>query len=272
MKRIGLLILPALLLAGCGTKHDGSQPEGHQGSGGDPHAGHGGEQKAPTLMVQTDPAQVVAGQPATLKMMFHDAGGAAVKDFDVLHEQKVHLIVVRDGLDTFAHLHPAIDPAGNATATYTFPTGGTYRLYADHQPTGGKPATAMAELKVAGESPAAPPLTPNVPGRVEADGLAARVTVENAKAGGEGTVRFELTEPAGQPLADLQPYMGAMGHLVVLSRDGKEYVHAHPADGKTAPGLVAFQAHFPKAGLYKGWGQFRRKDTVRVVPFVVKVD
>ena len=66
--------------------------------------------------------------------------------------------------------------------------------------------------------------------------------------------------------------MGAMGHLVVLSGDGKEYVHAHPADGKSAPGVVAFQAHFPRAGLYKGWGQFRWKDTVRVVPFVVKVD
>jgi hypothetical protein len=277
MTRIGLLILPALLLAGCGTKHDGTkhdgpQPAGQHEPGGDPHAGHGGGQKAATLMVQTDPARLTAGQPATLKLMIHDAGGSAVKSFDVLHEQKVHLIVVRDGLDTFAHLHPAVDPAGNAATTYTFPTGGTYRLYADHQPTGGKPATAVAELKVAGEPPPAPPLTPNVPARIEADGLAARVSVENAKAGGEGTVRFELTDPAGKPLADLQPYMGAMGHLVVLSGDGKEYVHAHPADGKSAPGVVAFQAHFPKAGLYKGWGQFRWKDTVRVVPFVVKVD
>ena len=68
--------------------------------------------------------------------------------------------------------------------------------------------------------------------------------------------------------------MGAMGHLVVLSSDGKEYVHAHPADDKPAKGnnVVAFQAHFMKAGLYKGWGQFRWKDEVRVVPFVVKVD
>lgn len=65
--------------------------------------------------------------------------------------------------------------------------------------------------------------------------------------------------------------MGAMGHLVILSADGKEYVHAHPADGKTAPGVVAFQAHFPKAGLYKGWGQFKRGGQVRVVPFVVNL-
>lgn len=277
MKRLGLMILPALLLAGCGkqhdaTSHDAQQPTGHQGPGGDPHAGHSGGQKAASLIVKSDPVQVAAGQLTTLKLTIHDAGGSVVSAFDVVHEQKVHLIIIRDGLDTFAHLHPTIDPAGNATAAYTFLTGGTYRLYADHQATGGKPATAVGELKAAGEPPPAPPLTPNVPGMVEADGLAARVVVENAEAGGEGTVRFEVTGPAGQPLADLQPYLGAMGHLVVLSGDGKEYVHAHPADGKTAPGVVAFQAHFPKAALYKGWGQFRWKDAVRVVPFVVKVD
>ena len=64
-----------------------------------------------------------------------------------------------------------------------------------------------------------------------------------------------------------------MGHLVVLSSDGKEYIHAHPAEAK--PGTssrVVFQAHIMKPGLYKGWGQFRRMDTVRVVPFVFKVD
>ncbi len=286
MNRLRLLALPAALavaglLAGCGTKHDGTkqdgtkhqgpEPTGHQGHGGDPHAGHGGGQKAATLVVKTDPAPVAAGQPTTLKLMIHDAGGGMVKDFDVTHEAKVHLVVVRDGLDTFAHLHPAVDPAGNLTATYTFPTPGTYRLYADHQPTGGKANTAVAEVTVAGQLPPAPTLAPNVPAAVEADGLTARVTVGNAKAGGEGVVRFELLD-AGQPLAGLQPYMGAMGHLVVLSGDGKEYVHAHPADGKTAANVVAFAAHFPRAGVYKGWGQFRWKDTVRVVPFVVKAD
>ncbi|MFO0800551.1 MAG: hypothetical protein U0804_24040 [Gemmataceae bacterium] len=282
MTRLRLLALPAAalavaaLLAGCGTKHDGTkhdgpEPTAHQGHGSDPHAGHGGGQKAASLVVKTDPAQIAAGQPTTLKLMIHDAGGAMVKDFDVTHEAKFHLVVVRDGLDTFAHLHPAVDPAGNLTTTYTFPTAGTYRLYADHQPTGGKAGTAVAEVTVAGQPPPAPPLTPNVPAAVEADGLAARVTVGNAKAGGEGVVRFELLD-AGQPLAGLQPYMGAMGHLVVLSGDGKEYVHAHPADDKTPANVVAFAAHFPRAGVYKGWGQFRWKDAVRVVPFVVRVD
>ncbi len=119
MNRHRLLALPAALavaalLAGCGTKHDGTkhdgpEPKAHQGHGGDPHAGHGGGQKTASLMVKTDPTQAAAGQSTTLKLMIHDAGGAVVKDFEVTHEQKVHLVIVRDGLDTFAHLHPAHD-------------------------------------------------------------------------------------------------------------------------------------------------------------------
>ncbi len=268
-------VLSAALIAGCGGRHDGAKhddpgPTGHHGHGGDAHAGHS-RPNAAGLVVKTEPAQVAAGQPATLRLTVHDAGGGTVADFDATHEAKVHLVIVRAGLDTFAHLHPAVDAAGNLTAAYTFPAAGTYHLYADHKPAGGKASTAAAELTVTGQPPPAPPLTPNVPATIEADGVAARVTVGNAKAGGEGVVRFELLD-AGRPLAGLQPYMGAMGHLVVLSRDGKEYVHAHPADETTAPNVVAFAAHFPKAGVYKGWGQFRWNDAVRVVPFVVKVE
>ena len=42
-------------------------------------------------------------------------------------------------------------------------------------------------------------------------------------------------------------------------------------DGPGTGSRVVFQAHVIKPGLYKGWGQFRWKDTVRVVPFVFKV-
>ena len=114
---------------------------------------------------------------------------------------------------------------------------------------------------------------PDVPGTVKGDGLGARVGVSGVKAGGEGTIRFEIADQAGKPVADLQPYMGAMGHLVVISQDGKRYVHAHPEDDRKAGGnVVAFGAHFPKAGLYKGWGQFKRGGEVRVVPFVLRAD
>lgn len=269
MKRIVPSAL-LLFLIGCSSKHEGHDTKGKPGD--DPHVAHDMKHGVSKLMIQTDPAQVSAGKPTTLKLMIHGADGETVKTFEVVHDQKIHLIVVRDGLDQFAHIHPEVEAAGNATVTYTFPTGGNYWLYADHKPTGKEQATAMAQVKVAGDAPAIPVLTPNVPGEIPADGLRAKVAVENASGGGEATITFDLTDAAGKPVEDLQPYMGAMGHLVVLSSDGKEYIHAHPAEAKpgTSSRLV-FQAHIMKPGLYKGWGQFRRMDTVRVVPFVFKV-
>lgn len=277
-------LLPVFALAvGCSSQTGGSRVTGHDHAakgdadhshgklGGDPHAGHGAGHPAATLMVRSEPASPVAGKESSLSLMLHEKDGTMLKDFEVVHEEKVHLIIVRDGLDQFAHLHPDIDAGGNMTVRYTFPTGGTYRLYADYKPAGKPQATATAVLKVSGDVPPAQELKVNVPGRVEGNGLRADVTVEDVRPGPGTRVAFALSDPAGKPIADLEPYMGAMGHLVVISADGTEYVHAHPADGKGPTGTVAFEAHFAKPGTYKGWGQFKRDGKVGVVPFVLKV-
>jgi hypothetical protein len=195
-----------------------------------------------------------------------------IKDFEVVHEQKIHLIVVSDGLGQFAHIHPDIDSVGNLTVTHAFPTGGKYRLYADYKPVGKDQATAMAEVTVIGDSAPAPELIPNAPGKVAGTGLNANVTFPKARAAEVTTITFGLLDLMDKPVTDLQPYLGAMGHLVIISADGKLYVHAHAVEGKSANGVVEFAAHFTQAGIYKAWGQFQRAGQVHTVPFVLKVD
>src|SRR4051812_25839865 len=112
MSRLTPVVLFVVTLIGCSSHPEGSHQAGHPKPGSDEHMGHAGDHGNAMLMVQTDPVPVVAGKPTTLKLMIHDAGGAVVKDFDVVHEEKVHLIIVRDGLDQFAHVHPLVDAAG----------------------------------------------------------------------------------------------------------------------------------------------------------------
>jgi hypothetical protein len=274
MKRITPVILLALAV-GCGHNHEHAtenheHPTDAHSVHGD-HAGH--DMRAPhaMLMVKVAPSNAGPREPADLKLMIHDAKGAMVKVFDVVHEKKVHLIIARDGLDFFAHVHPDIDADGNLTTRFTFPVAGTYRLYADYKPAGGAQTVAVGEFTVQGDAPEAPSLTPDAPGKVKGDGLDAEVLINNAKAGEAATIAFNLTDTSGKPVADLQPYLGAMGHLVILSADGKQYVHAHPTDENSAAGTVIFKAHFPEPGVYKAWGEFQRGDRVHAVPFVVKV-
>lgn len=248
----------------------GTHQKGHAHH--DAHAHHHEQAPATELMVRTEPREARSEEPTTLRLMIHGADGRMVKDFETIHEAKVHLIIVREGLDQFAHLHPAVDAAGNLSAEYRFPVGGKYRLFADFKPQGQSQSVAVGELQVAGSSAPAARLSPNVPGRVRGDELEAKIEIANAKAGNPVRIAFGLLDAEGQPVRDLQPYLGAMGHLVVISADGKEYVHAHPGEAQAEAGRVGFEARFAKPGIYKGWGQFRRGGKIRTLPLILGVE
>lgn len=156
------------------------------------------------------------------------------------------------------------------TIEHAFPKSGKYRLFADHQPQGKSPGLAAGELVVAGDDEPAVALVPNAFNEVNVGEITAHVSIKPGDQ--ETAVRFHLVDAGDKPVGDLQPYLGAMGHLVVISADGREYVHAHPlSEAKIAPdGAVEFAAHFPKPGTYKAWGQFQRDGAVFTVPFVLE--
>lgn len=274
------LLLTLVVVLGCSTEtapppSPDNEHAGHSSPGSDPHAGHNMGGMRSSLMVENDPAAIVAGETVPLRLMIHAADGKAVRDYEPIHEKLVHMIIVRDGLDQFAHLHPTITGEGGMTAEYAFPVAGVYHLFADHKPAGQRQALAVAQLTVPGDAPTAEPLVLNAPGEIAADQLRATIAITDPKVGAETKIAFALRDDKGSPIADLQPYLGAMGHLVIISADAREYVHAHPAEGSTsaaADGLVEFEAHFARPGLYKAWGQFQRDGKVLTVPFVLKVD
>ena len=47
---------------------------------------------------------------------------------------------------------------------------------------------------------------------------------------------FRLSDAVGQPVSDLQPYLGAMGHCVAISEDTTLYLHSHPEQLHTPDG------------------------------------
>ena len=262
---------PAMNHGGHGDQGTPSKdtPGGHGNQGG--HENMQMNMATPRkLVVGSDPSEPHAGSPTKLVLQIQDDDGTPIKKFDVLHEKLVHLIVVREGLDEFAHLHPEVDASGMITIEFAFPKSGKYRLFADHQPKGKSPGLAAGELAVSGDDEPAAALVPNTSNEVAVGEIKAHVAIKSGDQ--ETAVRFHLVDADGKAVGDLQPYLGAMGHLVIISADGREYVHAHPlSEAKTAPeGAVEFAAHFPKAGIYKVWGQFQRDGSVFTVPFVME--
>jgi hypothetical protein len=88
---------------------------------------------------------------------------------------------------------------------------------------------------------------------------------------------FRVTRD-GELVTDPQPFLGTLGHLVMISADRERFLHSHPlppvlADGQVpdrGPDVV-FSAQFPAPGLYKAWGQFQHRGHVITAPFVLDV-
>jgi uncharacterized protein YfaP (DUF2135 family) len=78
-------------------------------------------------------------------------------------------------------------------------------------------------------------------------------------------------------VTDLQPYLGAYGHLVALRSGDLAYLHVHPdgapRDGTTSPGPdVVFHADVPSAGTYHLYLDFKHDGVVRTAAFTVEAE
>ena len=197
-----------------------------------------------TLELTTTPKKPKAGEPVDLRFAIRDrdANHAIVPAFEMMHERLIHVIIVRRDLAHFAHEHPIAQPDGSFTLRYTFASGGEYRLFADVAPKSAGAQIVSAPLSVSGKSIPPPEAT---------QGLIELITPAQVPAGKTVPITIRVQDTAG-----LEPYLGAMGHLILIHEDGVTFVHAHPAEGLTFP------ARFPKPGRYRAWFQFQRAGKV----------
>ncbi|MCI3921197.1 hypothetical protein MO973_13220 [Paenibacillus sp. TRM 82003] len=210
------------------------------------------------------------GTPITIELK--NESGEPIEEFDLNHEKLLHFIVISKDLSYFNHIHPEYEGKGVFKIRNEFPAGGEYRFIADFKPTGGDSMTKMDWISVAGERTEARPIAASSELTDSSHGKQVTLAVTELGANEETTLTFSITDEAtGQPINNLQPYLGAIGHVVVLSEDGERYVHVHAeGDQGTGPEAV-FEATFPTSGLYKIWGQFQHKDEVFTVDYVVNV-
>jgi hypothetical protein len=241
------------------------------------NAAHGGAHGAASadsvrgLAVAQDGLRVVVERPelrrgAAERLSFRivDAHGETVRDFDVAHEKRMHLIVARRDLTGFQHLHPEQAPDGSWSAEATLPEAGSYRLFADFTRES-EAHTLATDLRVDGDADLRP--LPAPAAEATSDG-GETVTLDGAahlRAGRAATLRFEIASSDGEPVA-VEPYLGASGHLVALRDGDLAFLHVHPSgDG------ISFETTFPTAGAYRLFLQVKVDGAVRTAAFTVEV-
>lgn len=198
--------------------------------------------------------------------------GAAVTDYDIEHEKELHLIAVRRDFTGFEHVHP--ERAADGTwSTRLDLTGGTWRMFADFTPDPAgdeepQPLTLGTDLTVTGPSGRMARNGPSTQRVDRVEGYRVELTGILAP-GAESDLSFAVTM-RGAPVADLQPYLGARGHLVALREGDLAYLHVHPTDGEDTVGNeVGFAANVPSVGGYRLYLDFRVDGVVRTASFIL---
>ncbi|MFF7215159.1 hypothetical protein ACFZAU_32240 [Streptomyces sp. NPDC008238] len=216
--------------------------------------------------------RVGSGRPDRLRFVIRDADGHPLTSYRRAHEKELHLVLVSRDLTEYRHLHPVRAADGTWSTAVGLPRAGDYRVLADFTPAaeGSRELTLARDLSVTGaHRPAAPAPASRT---ATVDGYT--VTLDGSlRSGAERELRLTVTRD-GREVTDLQPYLGAYGHLVALRAGDLAYLHVHPGgtpgDGRTAPGPeVSFTATAPSAGTYRLFLDFKHRGTVRTAAFTV---
>ncbi|MFJ3025132.1 hypothetical protein ACIPH4_29860 [Streptomyces tendae] len=257
-----------------GPDEPSSRPEGGDGHGAHESAPAGGLQifeGGYTLDLATP--RVTAGQRTELRFTVRDASGDAVTAYRREHEKELHLVLASRDLVTYRHLHPTRAADGTWSTPVDLPAAGGYRVFADFTPAGedAENLTLGADLAASGRYE--PARLPVPSGTARADGYEVELD-GSLRPGKASELRLKVSRD-GEPVGDLQPYLGAYGHLVALRAGDLAYLHVHPngepGDGTTEPGPgISFTATAPSDGTYRLFLDFRHRGEVHTAAFTVR--
>jgi Cu+-exporting ATPase len=229
---------------------------------------------------------VIPGNPTVLTFQVRDAvTGAPITDLVRTHQKWGHLIITRDDLSTFSHIH--LEPTstlGLLSVTTTFPNAGTYTAHVEFRRQGQmQDILATTVIDVAGPGHDGRAATPTGEVReVTVGGV--RIQLAGTAVAGRASdlqLRFFDAE-TGQPFTGLRPYLAAAGHVVIVKADGTGFQHRHAeakdqqgrakfaVPGSTFGPELALHAQLSTAGTYLFWAQFQLPTgQVITAPFVV---
>ncbi|MFE3754359.1 hypothetical protein ACFXO9_08635 [Nocardia tengchongensis] len=215
--------------------------------------------------------KIVATGETEFRFRILGPDGLPVTEFDAIHDKELHLIVVQRELTGFWHVHPERQADGTWTVRLNLPAAGAYRAFTDIAPRAlGRTITLGADFAIAGDY--RPGTAPEPERTFTVDGY--EVTLDGDLVAGEGRLLTLTVRKDGELVTDLQPYLAAYGHLVILRAGDLAYVHVHPngepGDGVTAPGPdVTFHTAVPGRGTYRLFLDFKHGDQVRTAAFTL---
>ncbi len=247
------------------------------------------------VQVTSDTSNIKPGQATKVTYKIVNDRKEVLKDFTVAHEKIMHFILVRKDLQNFQHLHPDFNQqTGEFSVNVSFPADGPYRLFPDFTPTPDNPqklpVTVNFDLSVGDQSTyKAQPLTVDTATSKSSGGLNIDYYFGNTpRTGAQLDYGLTISDPSVDDQVQLETYLGAMGHGVIIKENTLEFIHTHAIgmdmegmEGMTAsehaghvgePDTIDFSTTFPEPGRYKIFTQFQHKKKVFTTDYTITVN
>ncbi|MGG7620782.1 hypothetical protein [Bacillus coreaensis] len=180
---------------------------------------------------------------------------------ETTHEKTMHLIIVSNDLEEFYHLHPEQINMHEFVAKVPLAKP-SYTVFVDINPKGIAYTIQPHRLNLNSDLLSNKAmLNKESNWRKEVNGRIVELVSKSMVVNEPVTISFQIEN--GTP----QPYLGALGHVVIIDQEVEQFLHVHPISEKD----TAFHTQFDKSGLYKLWVEFRFEGTVEAFPFVIEV-
>ncbi|MFP5364157.1 MAG: hypothetical protein ACLGI5_15670 [Thermoleophilia bacterium] len=250
--------------------HGAEEQPDHGGGAQAEHPVRGVAVAENALRLVVDDPELRRGRTKNVRFRIVESSGDTVRDFDVEHTERMHVIVVRRDLTGFMHLHPRQDADGAWSLALKLDAAGSYRLFADFSHEDER-TTLAADLRVDGTADLRPLAAP-APAAISDGGYDVRLDAGRLEPGEEADLRFTVSKDGR--VVSTEPYLGAGGHLVALREGDLAFLHVHPTDGDHAAQAadgVGFAATFPTQGRYRLFLQFKHEGRVQTAAFTQEV-
>ncbi|MGC4759109.1 copper resistance protein CopC [Micromonospora trifolii] len=260
----------------------GSATDGHQHPAGTgPHTHRGDDASGATLATGTT---VSAGgytlqplersQPSGVRADYRfrivGTDRQPATSFAVVHDKPLHLIVVGRDLAGYQHLHPTMAPDGTWSVPLTLARPGGYRVFADFSVTAADGKQQPLVLGVDHIVPGAHSPTALPPAAAQATAGPYAVSMTGTPTVGvTAPIHFQVSADPTVPV-QLERYLGAYGHLVVVREGDLGYVHVHP-EQELVDGTVKFWLTAPSSGRYRAFFDFQVAGKVHTGEFTINV-
>ena len=230
---------------------------------------HGLTRELAGLEIRPEPVRFAAGTTTAWRFRIVGCDGEPVRDFEPENDKLLHLIVVRSDFTAYQHLHPQLDRRdGTFSIDVATPRPGRYRAIADFVIDGRKYVVGT-DIVVSGVERLRPlPAAATAASSGGYDVELQRPAV--LEAGEEAQMTFLITRD-GRPVSDLEPYLGAYGHLVALHAPDLAYSHVHPDGEDRDSGAITFDVELEEPGAHRLYLQFQIDGRVHTVAFTQNV-